>query len=164
VELAYEIPTLDEVLAAAPAELPLNLEIKRWDLRVDPAELIEVLAKAIAGRERILVSSFDGAVLTEVDKKIPQVLLAPLGGLGSEWNELVELARGLDAFSIHIHRLLAASLARKGVFEEPGAKERPILAYTVNEAREARKLSRLGVSGFFTDFPGELRDQLEDRG
>ncbi len=161
--LAYEIPTLGEVLAAAPAELPLNLEIKRYDPGADPARLIETLAEAIAGRDRVLVSSFDRPVLAEIRRRMPELPLAPLGGRTAEWAELVELGRRLDAFSIHIHRSLAASLGRRGELEPPAAKERPILAYTVNTVPEARRLLRLGVSGLFTDRPGELRDRLGRR-
>ena len=162
-ESPYEIPTLGEVLAAAPAELPLNLEIKRYDRTADPAGIIEVLAAAIAGRERVLISSFDAPVLAGVRRRLPHIPLAPLGGRTAVWAELVGLARRLDAFSVHIHRSMAASLGRRGELETPAAKERPILAYTVNGAPEARRLLRLGVSGLFSDRPGELRDRLGQR-
>ena len=159
-ESVYEVPTLDEVLAAAPAELPLNLEIKRYDRTIGPTGLIEALAGSIAGRDRALVSSFDAAVLTEIRRRLPDLPLAPLGGRTAVWVDLVELARQLDAFSVHIHRSLAASLGRRGELERPAARERPILAYTVDSAPEARKLLRLGVSGLFADRPGELRKRL----
>ena len=151
-------------MAAAPAELPLNLEIKRYDLGEDPAELIDTLAKTIAGRAGVLLSSFDWPVLGEVRKRLPCLPLAPLGGLTANWDDLVEMARLLDAYSIHIHRGLAAGLGRQGLLDEPAAKERPILVYTVNRVAEAETLLGFGVAGFFTDRPGELREQLADPG
>ncbi|MFQ5350776.1 MAG: glycerophosphodiester phosphodiesterase, partial [Thermoanaerobaculia bacterium] len=114
VAVEYRIPTLAEVLEAAPAELPLNLEIKRWDRRIDPGEMLDQLGEAIAGRVGILVSSFDWTILPEVREKIPGLPLAPLGGRGAEWDEIVELARRLDAFSIHLNRHLATALGRRG--------------------------------------------------
>ncbi len=157
---AYEVSTLSEVLAIAPVDLPLNLEIKHYDPQADPAPLVEALAKAIAGRDRILVSSFHRPVLAAVRRSLPAVLLAPIGGLLARWDDLLEAARRLDAFSIHLHRRLAASLGQQGTLDEPGARDRPILAYTVNEAAEARQLIGCGVSGFFTDRPAELRGRL----
>jgi glycerophosphoryl diester phosphodiesterase len=162
-ERAYEVSTLAEVLEAAPAGLPLNLEIKGYEGGKQAAVLADALAEAIAGREQILVSSFNGPVLAEVKKRLPDLPLAPLGGLTARWEDLVGLARRLDAFSIHIDRRLAGALARKGSLDEPRAKERPVLAYTVNRATEARRLLRSGVAGFFTDHPGELRGHLEGR-
>ncbi len=158
------IPTLEDILAAAPPELPLNLEIKRHDSEVDPGPLIEALARAVAGRERVLVSSFDWPVLARVRGRLPGVAVAPLGGRDAVWEELVEAARGLDAFSVHIHRQLAASLGGRGRLGEAGSGARPILVYTVNQGREARRLLRYGVSGFFTDRPAELRAEIEASG
>ena len=158
----YEVPTLDEVLAAAPADLPLNLEIKEYGFGDEPGVFVGALATAIAGREQILISSFEPSVLTEVTKGLPDLPLAPLGGLGSKWQEIVELARDLEAFSIHLHHLVAWRLDRDGLLEKPQAKERPILAYTVNSASEARRLLRSGLAGVITDRPGELRARLEE--
>jgi glycerophosphoryl diester phosphodiesterase len=161
-EREYEVPTLVEVLAAAPPGLPLNLEIKQYDAARDPAAVVEALAGAIEGRDQVLVSSFDGAILVAVRESLADLPLAPLGGRTANWVELVELARRLDAFSIHIDRRLAGALASKGRLDEPEAKERPLLVYTVNRAAEARRLLRSGVAGLFTDHPGALRAELEE--
>ena len=159
----YRIPTLGEVLAAAPPDLPLNLEIKRYDRAADPAGLISALEHTIAGRDGIVVSSFDATVLAGIRDRLPDLALAPLGGRTAVWAELVEQARRLDAFAVHIHRSLAASLGKSGKLEAPAARERPILAFTVNSALEARRLFEVGVSGLFTDHPGALRDRLGRR-
>lgn len=159
-ERAYQLSTLAEVLAAAPADLPLNLEIKRYGFGDEPGAFIGALAGAVDGREQILISSFVGRILTEVKEGLPELPLAPLGGVASRWDELVELARRLGAFSIHIHRRVARRLGREGLFDKREAQERPILAYTVNDAADGRRLVRYGLAGLFTDHPGALRDQL----
>lgn len=160
-ERAYEVPTLDEVLAAAPPELPLNLEIKRHDTSGGPAGLLEALAGVLGERRQVLVSSFDVELLVEARRRLPGLPLAPLGGRSARWRELVELARQLDAFSIHLSRRLAAALAREGILERPEAAERPVLAYTVNRVSEARRLLAAGLAGVFTDEPGALRLALD---
>lgn len=158
---AYEVATLAEVLEATPEGLPLNLEIKRYGTGRDPSELAGALGRAIADRDQVLVSSFDGAVLVAVRKSLPDLPLAPLGRRTGQWQALVELARRLEAFSIHVDRRLAGALGAEGLLDDPEVEGRPILAYTVNDAAEAEQLLRFGVSGFFTDHPGALRAQLE---
>ena len=159
----YGIATLEEVLAAVP-ELPLNLELKRYDRRVGPARMVDALAAALRGRRQILVSSFDWPLLAAVRRRMPRTPLALLAGRRAEWPEVVERARRLDAFSIHLHRHLAASLGRGGELDRPDAEERPLLAYTVNRLAEARGLLDRGLAGLITDRPGEMRRGLARRG
>jgi glycerophosphoryl diester phosphodiesterase len=157
---SYRMPTVEEVLAAAPAGLPLNLELKRYDVPDDPSGMVTALAERIAGRRQILVSSFDHRLLLAVRERLPDLPLAPLGGRRADWTGLVELAERLDAFSIHVHRQLALTLGAEGRLGEPESRTRPILAYTVNRPATARRLSGLGLSGFFSDRPGALRAKL----
>ena len=162
IETVYEVPTLGEVLAAAPADLPINLEVKRSTAALDPGVLIDALASVLGNREQLLVSSFNRSVLVAARQRLPNMPLAPLGRRTAPWKELVELARRLDAFSIHIDRRLAAVLGGSGVLDQPAAKERPIIAYTVNRPEEALSLLGFGIAGFFTDRPGALRRQLAE--
>lgn len=157
----YRVPTLEAVLAAAPPELPLNLELKRYDAGTDPIAMIEPLAEALEGRRQVLVSSFDPALLAAARRRLPTLPLAPLGRRDADWRELRRLAVRLEAFSIHVSRHLAAALAAGGRPGELAAAERPVLAYTVNRAVEARRLLAAGLAGVFTDRPGELRRALE---
>ena len=81
--------------------------------------------------------------------------MAPLAK--RDWRALLQTAEDLEAFSVHCERRLAgpwmmARARRTG---------RPVLTYTVNRPRCARRLLRRGVSGLFTDHPGRLRRQLE---
>lgn len=159
----YTVPALAEILAAVPANLPLNLELKQYADSEEPAALVEALAAGIDGRGQILVSSFDAALLIEARKRLPDLPLAPLGGRDARWDDLAALARRLDGFSIHIHHQLAQTLADRGRLSEPGARERPIVVYTVNETEQAARLLEAGVAGLFTDRPGALRAGLEAR-
>jgi glycerophosphoryl diester phosphodiesterase len=149
------LSTLPEVLAALPAEVALNLELKRQT--ADPQRLAERLAAAVVGRPRLLISSFDWPLLGIVRDLLPGAALAPLGGRHADPAALVDQAAALDAWSIHCRRSLAS------VRLVAAAGERPVLAYTVNEPDVARRLFDRGVRGVFTDFPGRLRSGLETR-
>jgi glycerophosphoryl diester phosphodiesterase len=149
----HALPTLAEVLALLPPGLPLNLELKRRS--ADTIDLAGAVTGAIAGRGRLLISSFDWSLLTEVRRLLPRAPLAPLGGRSSDPAELLAAARELDAWSVHCRSSLASpELVRD-------AEPRPVLAYTVNEPATARRLFEGGVRGVFSDHPGRLRRQLE---
>jgi glycerophosphoryl diester phosphodiesterase len=79
--------------------------------------------------------------------------LAPLGRWKAD--ELLSAAEDLGAFSVHAHRELAPEIVARS--------PRPVLAYTVNDPVEARRLLDLGVSGLFTDVPGALKGALTTR-
>lgn len=147
------LPKLDEILAALPPGLPLNLELKRD--RAPRLGLAESAAGTLAGRGRpILVSSFDWPLLAALSALRPALPIAPLAS--RDGAALVAAGERLGAWSLHAHRRLAtpwlASAARDA--------GRPLLVYTVNDAAEAARLLDLGVTGLFTDAPGRLRRDL----
>lgn len=143
--------SLPEVLEALPVETPLNVELKCRE--ADPERLVARLALDLDRRDRVLVSSFDWELLALVRCLLPEHELAPIGKRSAD--ELLLAADELSAWSIHCHRRLAPEVVASG------ASGRPVLAYTVNDAGEARRLLKLGVSGLFTDAPGRLRAELE---
>jgi glycerophosphoryl diester phosphodiesterase len=71
-----------------------------------------------------------------------------------------EIADRLDVATLNINakRESAESIA---AFRATG---RPVLAYTVNDAAEARRLFSWGVKGLFTDTPKGLLQGLTGRG
>ena len=140
-----------QVLEALPVETPLNVELKRRE--ADPERLVARLALDLDRRDRVLVSSFDWELLALVRCLLPEQLLAPIGRRSAD--ELLLVADELGAWSVHCHRRLASEVVASGV------SARPVLAYTVNDADEARRLLKLGVSGLFTNAPGRLRAELE---
>lgn len=150
------LSTLSSILTLLPPEMPLNLELKRR--RADPTVLAASLAEAVAGRDRLLISSFDWPLLAEVRRQLPQIPLAPIGGRSADPRALVATAIRLDAWSVHCHqRLVEHELVAS-------AAGLPVLAYTVNDLAEAQGLFALGVAGVFSDFPGRLRRRLEEAG
>jgi glycerophosphoryl diester phosphodiesterase len=149
------IPRLAEILGALPPAMPLDLELKRR--RADRERLAEALLATLAaagGRHRLLVSSFDWHLLATLRRRAPALALAPIADRHPE--RLLAAGRELGAATLHCHRRLAtralAGTARRA--------RRPLLAYTVNEPRAARRLFAVGVTGIFTDHPGALRRAL----
>ena len=141
-------PALRALLAALPPGYPVNLELKRR--HAAPARFAAALAACVAGRGQLLISSFDHALLAEVASTIPGVPLSPLERDDPE--RLLAAGERLGAWGLHCHRRLAtAALAR-----EAAGAGRPLLVYTVNAPREARRLFALGASGVFSDWPDRL--------
>ena len=142
------ILSLEDSLTRLRPGFPVNLELKRrfHDLRTVVATLVPVLDVY----RPVLISSFDWNLLAEVRRSLPQLPVAPLGRFKAE--ELLLAAEDLDAFSVHAHRDLAPELVSR--------TSRPVLAYTVNDSIEARRLIESGVSGVFTDSPRLLRSAL----
>lgn len=150
-----ELPTLPEVLAVLPAAVPLNLELKRR--RADRRAFARTLRRAVAGRSRLLISSFDWPLLAEVRELEPERPLAAIGRVRSP--PLLAAAERLGAWSVHCHRRMVAAPLVAAAHD----RGRPLMAFTVNDPAEARRFFDLGVDGVFTDHPGRLRRQLERR-
>lgn len=142
------IPSLDELFVALPAGFPVNLEAKRFV--ADRERFAVALARALAGRVNVLVSSFDGPLLEALRRQAPTLPLAPLA---ERLDAAVRgLADRLSAWSLHLGEAPDGEALR----ELPW----PVLVYTVNDGRLARDLLARGVAGLFSDRPGGLRREL----
>ncbi len=150
------IPTLATILQTLPADLPLNLELKRYG--ADRERLVSALGREIAGREQLLVSSFDLDLLALMRRRLPGRPVAPIASRDGE--ALLQAAQELEAFSVHSDW----QIARYTLIHQARAAGRPTLVYTVNQQDLARRLLARGVSGLFSDHPGRLRQQLEAPG
>lgn len=150
----YEVPTLTEVLKAAPPDLPLNLELKRYRQEDEPADIVDALAEAVEGRQHLLISSFSTKLLAVVRERLPELPVAPIGR--ARWEPLVEAAQKLEAFSIHVGRALAKDVLGK----QPNAGQWLIVAFTVDDTAEAKRLLKKGAAGIITNRPGRLRARI----
>lgn len=147
------IPTLETALRMFPAELPLNLELKRYG--AERERLVSALGREIEGRGQLLVSSFDWELLALVRQRLSARAVAPIAS--RDGAALLEAAHELEAFSVHSDW----RIAEQALVDRARAAGRPTLVYTVNQPELARKLLARGVSGLFSDHPGRLRRQLE---
>lgn len=149
-----KIPTLKEVMdLLAELRLNANIEIKPTEGR-DEETTIAVFSQIQQYWDPALcpplISSFSLASLKLIRQLSPDATL----GLLLEWwqDDCIEIAQELGCYSIHYYyRPLTPKriqLIKKHHFK--------LLAYTVNQRRQAEALLTEGVDGVFTDYPDLL--------
>ena len=149
------IPTLEEVLDyCAERSICVNVELKRD---------VPSRKKAIAATARLLrsydedlmviVSSFDPAMLMGVRLLVEKLPIALLIDKKSASSPMGIVSRHLGAVAVHTER---REITRDRVrrWHELGLR---VLAWTVNDADEARSLIELGVDGLISDDPALIR-------
>lgn len=137
------IPLLTEVLAAVPADVGINVELKGADTALPTAECLREQSRPL------LVSSFDHAELRRFHAACPEIPCAPLFG---RWRQPFATAEELAATCINIGDRIATP-DRIAAIREGGFG---CLVYTVNDPERARALRSFGASGVFTDFPDRV--------
>ncbi len=144
--LGQSIPYLEEVFAAVPNNVGINIELKGRDTARPVVEWL------IGQQDRdVLISSFNLDELREFKNfSDGRFKVAPLF---DKWRPAVwPVAEALGAWSINLS-VRAASKRRIDEAIERGLK---VLVYTVNDGATARRLLGWGVAGFFTDFPNRM--------
>ncbi len=139
------VPTLEEVLAAVP--VPLNVELKpAGDDGLEGRVLAVVMAAG--SLERVVFSSFELPALERLRSRSRGATLAVL------WEtapiiEAVQWAERVAATALHLRKdtLTPEALA------EAGVAGLPVRVWTVNDRSEMARLATLGVEGVFTDYP-----------
>jgi glycerophosphoryl diester phosphodiesterase len=145
------IPRLDEVLAWAGERLQLNLEVK------DSAAATALLATLRQyPRARVLISSFDHQLLAALRASAPQL---PLGFLHDSrfWRRAMQRAVNARAVSFHPR----VDQVSQPMVRACRAQGMAVYPWTVDAAAVAARLQQLGVSGVFSNRPGELRRELQ---
>ena len=141
------IPTLQETLAATPASVRLNLEIKSACV---PAVIEQIVAMKAA--DRVVLSAFDHRLLHEARRLHPTLALGVLVNR-EPWDAVIHTAQRLHAVSLNVprSRVSATSVARA---HRVGLE---MHCYTVDEPGEMMRMMALGVDGLFTNYPDQLQ-------
>jgi len=144
------VPTLDETLRlCGKLGLGANIEIKaeRGRGAATTAALAATLDPFGAGLPSLLISSFLEDAVAEAAKQMPAIPRAMLfRKVPRNW---AEIGRALGCTTVNAdQRYLTASLVA-----EIGAAGYPVLAYTVNDVAQARRLFSWGVTSVFSDVP-----------
>lgn len=139
-----ELPSFEQVTAwAAASGAWLNVELK--DAGVED-EAIRLIAERKL-KERVVISSFDAAIVQKVGELDPSVRRF---FLTKRWDRpaLDALNRaGATGVCLHVD---AASAA---ILEELDTLGLPVIAWTVNRPSRVRQLLRAGVAGIISDDP-----------
>lgn len=151
------VPTLWQVLQLVANKVVLNIELKG----ADTAELlIALLAKAQQELKldlsTIVVSSFNHRLLQQLRKLHSTLALGVL--IAHRPLDNAAIASQLDACCLNCDRgFVDAELINDA--HQRGIK---VYVYTVNDAREARELAKIGVDGIFCNYPQEAQNWFAD--
>lgn len=142
------VPTLEEVLDIAKNRAVVFLELKQGRGLV--AAVQKVIDERPEQRQQIVLISFDGRLLREASKRLPDLprmlLFKKRARYGRNMLRLARRARatmvGLDFDKV---RARDVHLAHK--------RAMPVYAYTVNDLPRVATLVRMGIDGVITDRP-----------
>ena len=157
-----KIPTLEEALEVIiNHDLGLNLEIKPCPGREkETAEAaLDILTQIWDEPSKILISSFQHVSLEaarEVALDWPRGLL--LGGqtpddIPEDWRDLADY---LDVKTMNIGTNILTHDFAMDIIDEGY----PLLAYTVNQPDQARKMQQMGVDTIITDAPDVILENI----
>lgn len=162
--LAPPVPTLEEALAAC-AGMWVDVEVKNSPAEPDwdPEDaLVDRVLDAIRGGGRpVLLTSFNPATIARARRLEP--------GLPTGW--LVEIAPLLPAVAraaeeghqfLLPHCSLLEGLAATAAVESARQAGIGLIAWTVDDPAEGRRLAAAGLHGIVTNRPDALRSALDD--
>ncbi|MBP7861752.1 glycerophosphodiester phosphodiesterase [bacterium] len=151
-----KIPLLKEVLALVDGKLVLNIEIKNSPVAYDGIEddLLKMLDD-YKYPDKIIISSFDHAVLKNISSKSDKYRLAFLGDalvydVGGYANKL-----GASAWHPYHGELRIDNV------EQAHKNNLMVNVWTVNETKDWNRMRSLKVDGIVTDDPAGLIDYLK---
>lgn len=148
------IATLTEAFATIGAKAKILVEIKSKGCAEAVVDHIERMVKAGANYDRFMVSSFHVERLREIHRLNDHVPLALLHGI-----------RPLAFLKLRALRLSAVGFWRKRLpkkaIQQAKVRGLNVYVYTVNSAREAKRMQKLGVDRIVTDRPDKLQDFRE---
>lgn len=166
--LGLRIPTFEEVVATLPHHVGINAEIKSapWD----PADrqrgqaiaekLVSFVQRHPSLRKRLLISSFDAAVLDTVRRLDPDLPVGlctmPIAPLPEQLRSTVD--RGYDAF----HPMdVGFDEHGAGIVSAAHLAGLLVNVWTVDSPERAVELAALGVDGIITDYPDATRRAID---
>lgn len=143
--LAPSVPTLAEALDLVGGRCRLDIEIKEAGVEASVLGLLAELE-----RERWVISSFDWDVLREIRglDETAELWVLCLAATGAA----VEAADGLDATTLAIEQ----TAITPDVVRQLGARDRLVMAWTVNAPGRAADLGSMGVAAVCTDDPAAV--------
>jgi glycerophosphoryl diester phosphodiesterase len=155
------IPTLEEVFGELGQDLLINVELKTMQ-RDDGGlgQAVVELVKRHGLADRVLISSFNPFALQTVsrlDSRIPLGFLYAPGTLFLATRLLAAFMRSMTPAAINPHW----ALIREATVERAHARDRRVVAWTVDEPDRMRRLAEWGVDAIITNYPDRLGTVLE---
>lgn len=158
------VPTLAEALEAC-AGMWVDVEVKNSpaDPDWDPNEglVAQVLETIRAGGREVVLTSFNPATISRARERGPEV---PTGWLVEIEPLLPAVARAAEQghrFLLPHHSMLADEAAKAAV-EVARRAGIGLIAWTVDDPAEGRRLAAAGIDGIVTNRPDALRSALDE--
>ncbi len=160
--MGYQVPTLQEVLAALPVEAFLSIEVKQSGAEREVADLLRAsgrLAKMIVGAEFDDMAARIKDALPEVPGFLPTGA-AKCFALSTKAGWDYPACPAYEAFA---SPLSGAGLAldTRGVIDAAHSQGMAVIYWTINDDPTMERLFRLGADGIYTDYPDRARSVLE---
>ncbi len=150
----YELLTLEDMLIQLCGKISFDIELKEDGLEADAAALINKYCPI----EDVILKSFYDTVVGKIKQLAPELTVGLLIGLSSPMRRRrrrhfpIYRARRCNADFIAPHW----RLMRFPVYRRLLTSEWPVVVWTVNHVRLARRLLRAGATALVTDFPDHL--------
>ena len=169
-EGGLRIPTLERVFTQLLPRVPLNIELKFYNLHYRPlVGAVLDLVRQFKAERKLLVSSFFHQSLEIVQRAEPSLATAPIFGVPTgppHQHDLEKLATlGPWRSRIGFHRPAAVVdylMLDEKVVRDFKKLKLALVAYTVDEPEDMRRMQRLGVEGIITKRPALLRRVLNE--
>jgi glycerophosphoryl diester phosphodiesterase len=149
-----KIPYIEEIIATVPEGKMLVVEVKCGSEIIPHME--RVLNKN-PKKDQIIFISFGWETIVDLKKAFPGNKSYWLSGSKQEIKKRMEeiLPAGLDGINLNY------SVIDEELVKEVRDKGFDVLAWTVNDPEEARRLHKLGITHITTDRPQWLKEQAE---
>ena len=157
----YQIPSLQEVLAALPADAYFSVEVKAAGIEKQVAEVLRA-----AGRlDHLIAGGEDDYIAARMQAALPEV--ASYYPAGAAKCLALSAKGGWDYAACPHFDCFASPLSGAGLaLDTPAILNRAhdhgvaVVYWTINDAATMERLFRLGADGIYTDYPDMARDVL----
>lgn len=163
----HRIPRLSEALEHFP-RMRFNVELKRTDAKLVDATLAVI--RAAGADERTLLAAGEDATMRLLRERLEASGLRP--AMGASTGDVLGFLRALESGGEPPTEPMALQVPPSFGGRELVSRELVDFAHrfdvqvhvwTVNEPDEMRRLLDLGVDGLMSDFPGRLRQVVDER-
>ena len=152
--MGYQVPSLQEVLAALPVEAFLSIEIKQSGTEREVADLLRASGRLCEDDRRCGVRR---QVAARIKDALPEV---PDFSHGAAKCFALSTKAGWDypacpAYEAFASPLSGAGLAldTRGVIDAAHSQGMAVIYWTINDDPTMERLFRLGADGIYTDYP-----------
>ena len=149
------IPSLWQVLQRLQqAAQWLNIELKGADTVAPLLTLLDKAQQLGLNSQRLLISSFNHHLLSEIKQLRPELKLGAL--TASMPVDYASFAQKLQAYSVNCD----VSFINQAFVNDAKARGLRVYVYTVDHTDDIQRMQQYGVDGIFTNYPGASRQFL----